>query len=217
MPAISAGVSTRRPTARPGHREVARPQRDARAGAVRVLAQHEVVAQARLRGGVAADRRDVPGLLAEQALVGIAEERDRVVAADDRRRNAARDSRPVGVDDALDLLGDEVLRERAGGLLAACCFSAATRASSATSTTTPSISGRRERRRAWRGASAAGHVRRQRDLRRVGQDHGLRCRLPAQRVRGVSVVSVTPVQLVTPFATVDGELAAGVERAARGR
>ena len=97
----------------PGHREVGRAQRDLRAGAVGVLAEDEVVPQARLGRRVALDRRDVARLLAEQALVGVAEERDRVVAADDDDVPEPGVRGAVGVDDALDLLGDEVLRERA--------------------------------------------------------------------------------------------------------
>ena len=115
MPAISAGVSTRRPTARSGTgKALVRSETDT-SRAVGVLAQDVVVAQARLGDGVAADRRDVAGLLPEQALVRIAEERDRPSSPptiDDvpqRRRFAG----PVRVDDALDLLGDEV-RARTG-------------------------------------------------------------------------------------------------------
>ena len=100
-----------------GDREGGRADVDRRAGAVRVLAQDVVTAQARLGDRVALRRREVAGLLPEQALVGVAEERDDGVAAEDRhvaqrlgrigfRRGAIR------VDDALDLLGDEVLRER---------------------------------------------------------------------------------------------------------
>ena len=126
----------------PGDREGARPQRDLRPGAVGVLAEHEVVAQARLRGGVAPDGRHVAGLLAEQALVGVAEERDRVVAARDDDVAEPGFARPVGVDDALDLLGDEVLRERAGGVLPPPAASARRR-------------GRRRRRRRRRRRSRA--------------------------------------------------------------
>ena len=96
------------------HREDARAQRDARLRPVRVLAQDVVEAQARFGRGRRAHGREVPRLLAEQALVRGAEERDDVVTADDRHV-AQGIVRPVGVDDVLDRLGEQVLRERASG------------------------------------------------------------------------------------------------------
>ena len=114
MPAISAGVSTSRPTASPGTgKELVRNEIE-RLGSVGVLAEDEVVPQAGVGRGVAPDRRDVARLLAEQALVRVAEERDDVVAAGENDVPQPRIRRAVRVDDALDLLGDQVLCERAG-------------------------------------------------------------------------------------------------------
>ena len=95
----------------PRHRKIVPRQRDAGLRAVLVLAQHEVAAQARLGRRVALDRRHVARFLADRALVGRTEERDRVVVADDH--DVLQRVRSVGIDDALDFLGHEVLRERA--------------------------------------------------------------------------------------------------------
>ena len=93
------------------------------AGAVRVLAEDVVTAQARLGDRVALRRREVTGLLPEQALVGVAEERDDGVVAEDRHvaqrlgRIGVGRRRAIRVDDALDLLRDEVLRERTAAVV----------------------------------------------------------------------------------------------------
>ena len=122
MPAISSGSSTRRPTARSGIGKAVVRMSTVDAGAVRVLAQDVVTAQARLGDRVALGRREVARLLPEKALIGVAEERDDGVIAKDRHvserlgRVGVCCRGAVRVHDALDLLGDEVLRERAAAV-----------------------------------------------------------------------------------------------------
>ncbi len=84
---------------------------------------------------------------------------------------------------------------------AACSFSAATRASAATSTTTPAISGLALNASSLLpsvpppGSGAVSETFEESVRIRV------RTPVPAAGARGVSVVSVTPAQLVAPFVT----------------
>ena len=99
-----------------GDREDVRANVDADVSPVRVLAQDEVAPKARLRGRVACGRREVLRLRAQPALVRVAEERDDGVVANDRHV-ADVIAGPVEVDDALDLLREQVRRVGAVGMV----------------------------------------------------------------------------------------------------
>ena len=173
-----------------------------RSGAVGVLAEDEVVAQARLGRRVAADRRDVARLLAEQALVRVAEERDRVVAAGDDDVPEPGVRRAVGVDDALDLLGDEVLRERAGRVARRLLLQRRdTGVARDVDDDAGDLGPGRERVELAPERAAARQPSRR--ARRFEESVRITVRIPAPgaAARGVSVVSVTPAQLVAPFVT----------------
>ncbi len=95
----------------PRHGEIARRQRDLGVRPIAILAQYVVQPQAGFRRRIALHRRHVTRFIGEPAHVWRAEERDHAVVAGDDHE--AQRIRPIGVNDALDLLRDQVLRERA--------------------------------------------------------------------------------------------------------